>query len=375
MIQKSEKPSRYNLSFSNLIKPETIKGLTIIGVVNIVLCAALAYTSGVLTPEILTKEAIIDRFEKNGGLHEGFRRNHAKGVCVTGIFKGSGEGSEFSSATVFTKVKTPVFGRFSLAEPNPFQSDKSAQVRSMALNFTMADGQVWRTAMNNIPVFAVQNVEGFYDLMQASRRDPDTGKPDPDMMKAFFTKYPASAKSIPMIKSRSISSGFSNSTYNGINAFIFVTEQGSETAVRWSMKPIDPFIEADKSAKLRKNQLFDDLIKRIAREPVQWKMIATIAEAGDPVNDATQAWPQSRRQVELGTLTLAQIDDEMQGPCQDINFDPLILPNGIKASNDPLLSARSSTYAESFSRRENEPKSDSAISIPKIIRTEGKTSK
>ncbi len=45
-----------------------------------------------------------------------------------------------------------------------------------------------------------------------------------------------------------------------------------------------------------------------------------------------------------------------------MNFDPTILPDGIAVSDDPLLSARSATYSESFTRREGERKEPSAIS-------------
>jgi catalase len=47
---------------------------------------------------------------------------------------------------------------------------------------------------------------------------------------------------------------------------------------------------------------------------------------------------------------------------RDINFDPLVLPNGIAGSDDPLLSARSAAYSESFTRRESEHKDPSAVS-------------
>ena len=58
-------------------------------------------------------------------------------------------------------------------------------------------------------------------------------------------------------------------------------------------------------------------------------------------------------------VTALQSEDE--GACRDINFDPLILPAGIAASDDPLLSARSATYARSFTRRESEAKPPSAV--------------
>jgi catalase len=45
---------------------------------------------------------------------------------------------------------------------------------------------------------------------------------------------------------------------------------------------------------------------------------------------------------------------ENDGPCTNVNYDPLVLPDGIAPSNDPLLSARSAAYARSFTLRAGE---------------------
>ena len=45
--------------------------------------------------------------------------------------------------------------------------------------------------------------------------------------------------------------------------------------------------------------------------------------------------------------------------------DPLVLPTGIAASDDPLLSARSATYSQSFTRRAGEAKPPSAVRLDK----------
>ena len=60
-------------------------------------------------------------------------------------------------------------------------------------------------------------------------------------------------------------------------------------------------------------------------------------------------------------LTVTALQGEDTGACRDINFDPLVLPAGIAASDDPLLSARSAAYSQSFTRREGEAKPPSAV--------------
>ena len=53
-------------------------------------------------------------------------------------------------------------------------------------------------------------------------------------------------------------------------------------------------------------------------------------------------------------------------PATYINFDPLVLPYGMAPSDDPLLSARSAAYSQSFTRREGEHKEPSAVSTEEV---------
>jgi len=43
-----------------------------------------------------------------------------------------------------------------------------------------------------------------------------------------------------------------------------------------------------------------------------------------------------------------------------------VLPDGITPSDDPLLSARSAAYSQSFTRREGEHKEPSAVSTEEV---------
>jgi catalase len=118
------------------------------------------------------------------------------------------------------------------------------------------------------------------------------------------------------------------------------------------------------SAAQDKNYLFDAVIARIERAPIEWHVVVTIGQPGDPTDDATIPWPSNRQQVDAGTLTINQIEGEAPGNCRDINFDPLVLPSGIEPSDDPLLSARSAAYSTSFTRRAGEKKEPSAVQVP-----------
>jgi catalase len=234
----------------------------------------------------------------------------------------------------------------------------------MAILFKLPNGEEWRTGMNNIPVFAVNTAQGFYDQLRASALDPATGKPDPTAMNAFLVKHPESARAMQLIRTHPVASGFANSTYNSLNAFRFITVKGTAVPVRWSMVPLQPFEPLDTAnpGQAGKNYLFDALIVGIHDNPLQWHLVITVGQPGDPTADATLPWPPDRQQIDAGTLTIDHVESEDTSPARDINFDPLVLPNGMAASDDPLLSARSAAYSQSFTRREGEHKDPSAVS-------------
>src|SRR5262249_10176720 len=94
---------------------------------------------------------------------------------------------------------------------------------------------------------------------------------------------------------------------------------------------------------------------------LRWHLIVILGQPGDPTNDATIAWPEDRKRVDVGTLTLDRVESDDTSAATDITFDPLVLPAGIAPSDDPLLSARSAVYLRSFTRRAGETKQPSAI--------------
>jgi catalase len=338
--------------------------LAAIGAVLAVVAGLFAYAAGWLTPQTLTQRGAIDVFQQVNGVHPGFRRNHAKGVCFVGHFESNGRGTGLSRAKVFAAGWIPVNGRFALAGGEPFVVDAPGTVRSLAVQFVLPDGEEWRTGTVDIPVFPVQNAEQLIEQMKLSAPDPRTGKPDPDAMKAFVASHPATAKALTLIEGRAVSSGFADATYNGLNAFLFVDAQGKTTPVRWAFVPEQPFQPAGASdpGTLDQNYLFDALIGAVNRTPQRWRLVVTIGQPGDPTADATVPWPADRATIEVGTLVVDEVVSEDVSPTRDITFDPLILPDGIAGSDDPLLGARSATYAVSFRRREGEPKKPSAVS-------------
>jgi uncharacterized protein (DUF302 family) len=157
----------------------SIARIMLIAIVIVGIAALFAYAGGWLTPHAVTPARIVDTFEQgSGGPHPGFRRNHAKGVDVTGHFDSNGQGAVLSKATIFQPGRVAILGRFSLPGGQPNVDDSSSPVRGLGIRFQLPNGEEWRTAMLTLPVFPVRTAEAFYALMIASAPDPATGKPD-----------------------------------------------------------------------------------------------------------------------------------------------------------------------------------------------------
>lgn len=324
-----------------------------IALVVATLGAAFAYVRGPLDPTRLTPKAFVDQLQANNGVHLGYRRNHAKGVCVVGYFESAAPVRQYSSAGVFNDARTPVVGRFALPTGSPYSPDTAAPIRSLALRFSQANGQQWRTGMNAMPLFPVSTPQAFYEMLKAGAPDPATGKPDPASMGRFFAAHPESAPFLAWVKSAKPSSSYATEVYNSINAFYLVDAAGQRHAVRWRMVP-QSANGVSEAASQRGDFLDRDLHARLASGPLRWDLQVTLAAAGDAVDDATKAWPVERTAVNAGTLVLERAEEQNDGECRDINYDPLILPSGIQASADPLLPARSAAYASSYLRRTSE---------------------
>ena len=332
---------------------QAITALAGIGVAVVLVAVAFAYTAGLFSPNRLTSERLVDTLSTLGGDPLGHRRNHAKGICFTGEFLANGAGAGFSKAPMFLSGRYPVIGRLAIAVQNPMTPDAAGRVRSLAFRITAPNGQEWRSGMNNIPVFPVATPVAFYESLQINVPDPATGRPDPAAGPRFVAAHPEFLPFLHWLQTAPWTASFVDQAYNALNAFEFTDVNGTTRAVRWSLLPTvaaQPANPAD-LGKLGPNFLEQDLVDRLKQGPATWHLVLTIAAPGDPTNDATKAWPGDRQHVVAGDLVVSQAQAEADGPCRDFNYDPLILPDGIAPSDDPLLAARSAAYANSFDRR------------------------
>jgi catalase len=225
-----------------------------------------------------------------------------------------------------------------------------ASPHGMAVRFHLPGGGGTDIVANAFNGFAVANGEDFLAFLRAVAESKSaTTRPTP--LQRFLAAHPKAMKVVTASKPTPAS--FASEPYFGVNAFEFTNAQGKSRFGRYQLLPEagSKFLTAEDAVKQPPNFLIDELGDRLARGPIKFRLIVQIANEGDPVDDATEVWPDDRPTVELGVLSITGKVADNDAAQKALAFDPLRLVDGIEASDDPLLQVRSAAYAVSRRRR------------------------
>jgi catalase len=296
------------------------------------------------------EQQLVDAMNKVFGVHPGFRANHAKGIVAKGNFKASAEAAGLSRAALFNGSPIPVTVRFSDSTgiPNVPDGSANANPHGMAIKFHLPNGADTDMVINSLKFFPVATGEDFRDLLLALAESPPNA-PKPTKFEQFAASHPSVPAAFATV---STPDSFADEEYYSIDAFVFVNATGARQAVRYQMIPerVVHLAAAD-AAKQPPNFLMDELPERLKHGPVTFHLRAQLATAGDSTKDPTIAWPNDRKSVELGVLTIDKVVADSAEAEKKLLFLPGALTEGIEKSDDPLINIRDGAYALSFSRR------------------------
>lgn len=163
---------------------------------------------------------------------------------------------------------------------------------------------------------------------------------------SFLEATPSAAAFVQAPKPSPVS--FATEKYFGVNAFTLVSKDGERTSVRYRIAPeagVETLSEGEVKGK-SETYLFDEIPQRVEGSSVKFELLAQVAQAGDPTDDATKHWPDDREVVELGTIELKEIlsVEESKKLEKYVIFDPIPRVEGVEASDDPLLDVRAAVY-------------------------------
>jgi catalase len=306
---------------------------------------------------------VIDAFDKaDGGVHAGFRPAHAKGIILTGEFKPSAEAASLTRAPHIQRSSTPVSVRLSDFAGVPNVSDNDAQnasPRGCAIRFNLAEHSHTDIVAHSVDAFPARTAEGFLEFLNALIATDFAG-PHPNAIEQFLGGHPAALAFVQAPKP--IPTSFAHESFFSVSAFKFTNAQGASRFGRYRILPVagNEYLDDAGAAAKPPNFLMDEIQARVGREPVKFRLVVQLGEDGDIADDATVRWPESRKLLTLGEITLTGVLENNAAEQQQIIYDPIPRVDGIEASADPLFEPRANVYLMSGRRRRGAGKSAGA---------------
>jgi catalase len=298
---------------------------------------------------VATAKEVLQLLHGAFGPNPGYRAAHAKGKMLEGVFTPTTEAAALSKAPHFHAASTPVTVRFSLSTglPHLEDNDGNANPNGMAVRFNLpaVDGRRQHTDVigHATPHFPVHDGRGFADFLKAIMASPP-GAPSPTPLETFLASHPAAQRFVQAPKPFAQSWG--SQSYYALNAFKFVAADGKETFVRYQMRPdVGHLTLSDEEAKAKgPSYLAEEIAARVGKGPVGFKLVAQIAEEGDTTDDITAEWPDSRKIVELGSISIDRVNENNDKDQKYAIMDPVPRVDGIEPSADPILEFRAALY-------------------------------
>lgn len=230
-------------------------------------------------------------------------------------------------------------------------TDPNANPRGIAIRFHLPEqnGKRQHTDIiaHSTKYFPTRTGAEFLEFLKAA-----TGSNASEAVPEFLGRHPETARFLQDPKPSPES--FATEKFFGVNAFKF-TKDGKTTVLRYRIVPVagEKHLSAEELSGKSETYLFDEFPQRLEKGPIEFKLLAQIAEDGDVTDNATEIWPEERKIVELGTITIDKTKggEESLEEQRNVIFDPIPRVSGVEPSDDPLLEVRANVYLISGKQR------------------------
>jgi catalase len=299
---------------------------------------------------------------------------HARGSAAHGYFQPYKSMERVTSAAFLadSKVKTPVFARFSTVAGGAGSVDLPRDVRGFAVKFYTQEGN-FDLVGNNIPVFFIQDAIKFPDLIHSVKMEADRGYPQAASAHATFWDFislmPESLHMIMWAMSdRAIPRSLRMMEGFGVNTFRLVDASGGTKFVKFHWRPVlgTAAVLWDEAVKI--SGADPDFHRRDLYEAIEsgnfpefelgFQIIGQETADALPfdVLDATKLIPEEVVPLEMvGKMVLDRNPDNFFAETEQVAFCPSHVVPGIDFSEDPLLQGRLFSYLDTQLSRLGSP--------------------
>ncbi len=296
-----------------------------------------------------TPQDLVDALHAAFGDHHA-RAVHAKGILLEGSFTADKAAARVSREPIFAGTVLPIVVRFSDFTGIPDIPDAAgdANPRGFAIKIRATSGDVDLVthSFNGFPVATSDEFALFLRAIGASGH----GVAHPTPIEQFLDGHPIAKQFVT--SQRPPPESYATAAYFGVNSVKFSNGSGASAFARYRLVPHagEHYLAAGKVAEKGPNYLLDEIRQRVATTPVVFDWYAQMSGPGDTIGDPSIAWPESRKLVRLGTITIARLAD-----APDLDRQTLFLPGtthpGIEPA-DPMLTLRNDAYPISFKKRQ-----------------------
>ncbi len=301
-----------------------------------------------MTADKASPKDMVDALHTAFGEHHA-RAVHTKGVMIEGTFTPAHEAKRLTKAPVFAGGPYPVVARFSVfaGVPTLPDSDDGAAPSGFGFKIKGAGGEDFDVEANQHKDFITATSDEFRVFLNAVGA---AGKGNKAPLDEFLASHTHAGE---FLSTLTYPSSYAKATYFGVNAFKFTNARGRPEFVRYRFVPRagEQYLSPDDRKARGANYLQEEIVKRVASGPVIFDWFAQVAERGDKVEDPSIAWPETRKMVKLGTITLTQQPADPESAQRNLLFLPGKSHPGVDPA-DPMLVVRNGAYPISFKERQ-----------------------
>ncbi|MFC8261503.1 catalase [Streptomyces sp. NPDC057291] len=323
-------------------------------------------TAGVGGPILLQDQHLLEKLARFNRERIPERVVHARGSGAYGYFEVTDDVTGFTRADFLRAVgkRTETFIRFSTVADSLGGADAVRDPRGFALKFYTDEGN-YDLVGNNTPVFFIKDPIKFPDFIHSQKRDPFTGRQEPDNVWDFWAHAPEATHQVTwLMGDRGIPASYRHMNGYGSHTYQWTNAEGEAFFVKYHFKTNQGVrsLSSEQAAELAGrdgNSHQTDLLQAIERgvNP-SWTLYVQVMPAAEATDyrfnpfDLTKVWPHSDYPLQrVGRLVLDRNPDNVFAEVEQAAFSPNNFVPGIGPSPDKMLQGRLFAYADAHRYR------------------------
>ncbi|MGW2119629.1 catalase [Streptomyces zhihengii] len=307
---------------------------------------------------------------------------HARGSGAYGYFEVTDDVTAYTRADFLSEVgrRTETFLRFSTVADSLGGADAVRDPRGFALKFYTEEGN-YDLVGNNTPVFFIKDPIKFPDFIHSQKRDPFTGRQEPDNVWDFWAHAPEATHQVTwLMGDRGIPASYRHMNGYGSHTYQWTNAEGDAFFVKYHFKTNQGVrsLSSEQAAELvgqDANSHQTDLLQAIERgvNP-SWTLYVQVMPAAEAAEyrfnpfDLTKVWPHADYPLQrVGRLVLDRNPDNVFAEVEQAAFSPNNFVPGIGPSPDKMLQGRLFAYADAHRYRLGVNHTQLEVNAPKAV--------